>query len=38
LETLLQMADGLMYRSKRAGGNQLHKSNLLSGGQQALSA
>lgn len=35
LETLLQMADGLMYRSKRAGGNQLFKSNLLSGNQAA---
>ncbi|HUB25877.1 MAG TPA: HDOD domain-containing protein [Tepidisphaeraceae bacterium] len=37
LESLLSMADGLMYRSKRAGGNRLHKSNLLSG-QTAASA
>jgi diguanylate cyclase (GGDEF)-like protein len=37
LETLLQMADGLMYRSKRAGGNRLYKSNLLAG-EQAASA
>jgi diguanylate cyclase (GGDEF)-like protein len=37
LETLLQMADGLMYRSKRAGGNRLQKSNLLNS-DQAVSA
>ena len=38
LETLLQMADGLMYRSKRAGGNRLHRSNLLASTQAAASA
>jgi diguanylate cyclase (GGDEF)-like protein len=38
LESLLSMADGLMYRSKRAGGNRLHKSNLLSGAPAAASA
>jgi diguanylate cyclase (GGDEF)-like protein len=35
LETLLQMSDGLMYRSKRGGGNCLTKSNLLAGAQAA---